>query len=82
MSLALPPALPGPIIREFKGHNPMSIYTDNGYTDRAEYLDELREEYGELVDILITVLPASEDFDGLVSELEDAAYSHFELIGA
>jgi vacuolar-type H+-ATPase subunit D/Vma8 len=60
----------------------MSIYTDNGYTDRAEYLDELREEYGELVDILITVLPASEDFDGLVSELEDAAYSQFELIGA
>jgi vacuolar-type H+-ATPase subunit D/Vma8 len=60
----------------------MSIYTDNGYTDRAEYLDELREEYGELVDILITVLPASEDFDGLVSELEDAAYSNFELIGA
>lgn len=60
----------------------MSIYTDNGYADRAEYLDELREEYGELVDILITVLPASEDFDGLVSELEDAAYSQFELIGA
>lgn len=50
----------------------MSIYTDNGYANRAEYLDELRESYGELVDILIGVLPASEDFDGLVSELEDA----------
>ncbi|MGA1073400.1 MAG: hypothetical protein ACO3S3_12125 [Pseudohongiellaceae bacterium] len=60
----------------------MSIYTDNGYANRAEYLDELRGEYGELVDILITVLPASEDFDGLVSELEDAAYAQFELIGA
>ena len=60
----------------------MSIYTDNGYANRAEYLDELREEYGELVDILITVLPASEDFDGLVTELDDAAYSHAELIGA
>lgn len=60
----------------------MSIYTDNGYANRAEYLDELREEYGELVDILITVLPASEDFDGLVTEL-DAAYAHaMELIGA
>jgi hypothetical protein len=50
----------------------MTIYTDNGFTDRADYLDSLREEYGPLVDILITVLPASEDFDGLVSELEDA----------
>lgn len=50
----------------------MSIYTDNGYADREEYLDTLREEYGEeLVDTLIGVLPASEDFDGLISELED-----------
>jgi hypothetical protein len=50
----------------------MSVYTDNGYADRAEYLQELRLEYGQLVDVLITVLPASEDFDGLVSGLEDA----------
>ena len=50
----------------------MSVYTDNGFKDRAEYLDSLREEHGELVDVLITVLPASEDFDGLVTELEDA----------
>ena len=60
----------------------MSIYTDNGYADRKEYLDSLREEYGELVDILISVLPASEDFDGLVTELDDAAYSYYDLIGA
>lgn len=51
---------------------PMTIYTDNGYANREEYLDELREEYGPLVDVLIGVLPASEDFDGLVTELEDA----------
>ena len=50
----------------------MSIYTENGYATRREYLDELREEYGELVDILTSVLPASEDFDGLVTALEDA----------
>lgn len=50
----------------------MSIYTDNGYANREEYLDMLRDDYGPLVDILITVLPASEDFDGLVTELEDA----------
>ena len=53
----------------------MSIYTDNGYADREEYLDELREEYSEeAVDALITVLPASEDFDGLVTSLEDYCF--------
>jgi hypothetical protein len=50
----------------------MSIYVDNGYTNRKEYLNELREEYGALVDILTGVLPASEDFDGLITALEDA----------
>jgi hypothetical protein len=50
----------------------MSVYTDNGYADRKEYLNELREEYGDLVNILIGVLPSSEDFDGLVTALEDA----------
>lgn len=50
----------------------MSIYTDNGYADREEYLNCLREDYGNLVDILISVLPESEDFDGLVTELEYA----------
>jgi hypothetical protein len=50
----------------------MSVYTENGYATRREYLDELREEYGGLVDILTGVLPASEDFDGLVTALEDA----------
>jgi hypothetical protein len=60
----------------------MSIYTDNGYANRAEYLQELRQEYGSLVDILIGVLPASEDFDGLVTELDDASYAYHELVGA
>ena len=50
----------------------MSIYTDNGYANRKEYLNELREEYGEIVNILTSVLPASEDFDGLITSLEDA----------
>lgn len=52
----------------------MSVYTENGYTNRKEYLNELRDEYGaDLVNTLITVLPASEDFDGLLTALEDAA---------
>ncbi len=50
----------------------MSIYIDNGYANRKEYLNELREEYGELVNILTSVLPPSEDFDGLITALEDA----------
>jgi len=50
----------------------MSVYTENGYTNRREYLDELREDFGGLVDILTGVLPASEDFDGLITALEDA----------
>ena len=53
----------------------MSIYTDNGFANRKEYLEDLREEYGDLVDLFIGVLPASEDFDGLVTELEDAMES-------
>ena len=50
----------------------MSVYTENGYANRQEYLDELREEYGQLVDILTGVMPSSEDFDGLINALEDA----------
>lgn len=50
----------------------LQVYQNNGYEDRQHYLDTLREEYGaELVDTLLTVLPPSEDFDGLVAELED-----------
>ena len=53
----------------------MSVYTDNGFANRKEYLDSLREEYGGLVDVLTSVLPPSEDFDGLITELEDAMES-------
>ena len=49
-----------------------SIYVENGYQNREDYLNYLREEYGtDLVNTLISVLPASEDFDGLITELED-----------
>ena len=49
----------------------MSIYTDNGFADRDEYLNCLRAEYGAAVDALTSILPPSEDFDGLVTALED-----------
>jgi hypothetical protein len=66
--------VPVPYVGSVHHHSTMSIYTDNGYSNRKEYLNELREDYGDLVNILTGVLPASEDFDALITELEDAHY--------
>lgn len=52
----------------------MSIYTENGYKNRKEYLKELAEEFGVdygTVLALASALGESEDFDGLVTTLED-----------
>ena len=52
-----------------------SRYQENGYKNRYEYLESLREQYGEeKVNALLTVLPPSEDFHGLVTELEDSNF--------
>ena len=54
----------------------MSIYTDEGYKNRRDYLDTLAEDLGldrSTVYALAGVLGPSEDFDGLVTALEDAA---------
>lgn len=51
-----------------------SVYKENGYENRKEYLYSLSEEYGidkGTVFMLANVLGQSEDFDGLVSQLED-----------
>lgn len=51
-----------------------NIYKENGYANRKEYLDELAEEYGvdnETVYTLASTLGKNEDFDGLISALED-----------
>lgn len=49
-----------------------SIYQQNGFADRKEYLVSLADEYGEhVVYLLADLLGPNEDFDGLVSELED-----------
>ena len=48
-------------------------YTANGYKNRADYLSCLCEEYpADLVHALSDILGPSEDFDGLVSGLDDA----------
>lgn len=52
-----------------------SIYQRKGYKDRDDYLTCLSEDYGvsiEDVYSLAEMLGESEDFDGLVSALEDA----------
>jgi len=52
----------------------MSIYTDAGFEDREAYLRDLAEEWGvslETVYALADILGETEDFDGLVSSLQD-----------
>lgn len=52
-----------------------SVYQENGYTDRKDYLQCMSDDYGvplEVVESLADVLGESEMFDGLVSALEDA----------
>ena len=51
---------------------PLKVYQDNGFSNREEYLDSLRDTYGaDAVNAFITIMPESEDFDGLVSDLQD-----------
>ena len=52
-----------------------SIYQENGYANRDDYLNCLSEDYGvsiEVVYSLAEMLGEHEDFDGLVCALEDA----------
>lgn len=54
----------------------MSVYTDNGYENRRDYLKCMAEDYGvdlETVLVMASMLGSSEDFDGLISALEDIA---------
>lgn len=52
----------------------MSVYEENGFTSRKEYLQSLAEDYDmdyEDVEMLAATLGATEDFDGLLTALED-----------
>lgn len=56
----------------------MSIYQEYGYASRREYLEQLAEEYGVpigTVFALASVLGPEEDFDALVTEVDDYNYS-------
>ena len=52
----------------------MSVYTDHGYKSRKDYLNSLSDEYEvdiETVYMMADVLGVEEDFDGLVTSLQD-----------
>jgi hypothetical protein len=52
----------------------MSIYQENGYENRRDYLTSLADDFGidtDTVFALAGILGPSEDFDGLVTSLED-----------
>ncbi len=52
----------------------MSVYQDMGYQSRRDYLMSLADEYGidpTIVFTLAQLLGPNEDFDGLVTSLED-----------
>lgn len=51
-----------------------NIYQQNGYKDRVDYLQSVAEDYGTdmmIVSSMAEILDDDEDFDGLISALED-----------
>jgi hypothetical protein len=51
-----------------------NVYEMNGYADRQDYLDDLADNMGldrSIVSALADMLGENEDFDGLVTSLED-----------
>ena len=58
----------------------MSIYKENGFKNRNDYLDFLAEDYGVSayqVHYLASLLGESEDFDGLISTIQDLSEGYF-----
>jgi hypothetical protein len=54
-----------------------NVYKENGYENRKEYLCSLSEEYGvdkSSVFTLAAILGESEDFDGLITSIQDLEY--------
>jgi hypothetical protein len=52
----------------------MSVYKENGYENRRDYLASLCDDFGvdeSIVFALADLLGPTEDFDGLVTALED-----------
>ena len=57
-----------------RGNINMNVYQEHGYDNRKEYLESLAEEYGVDIDNVRAIADLygdAEDFDGLVTALED-----------
>lgn len=55
--------------------NEYDVYVENGYENRKDYLRCMSEDYSVPIDVvysLAQLLGKDEDFDGLISALEDA----------
>ena len=64
---------------------PKKVYQSKGYADREDYLNSLRDSYGaEIVNTFLEIMPPSEDFDGLISDLEDytSGDNFYDMIAA
>jgi len=51
-----------------------NIYIENGYKDRQDYLQSLAEKFGisfDIVALYASILGSSEDFDQLITSLEN-----------
>ncbi|AEF83527.1 RNA polymerase beta-subunit [Treponema primitia ZAS-2] len=54
-----------------------SVYKSHGYEGRDEYLENLADDYGVdsmIINAIAEMLGPDEDFDGLLSDLEDFEY--------
>lgn len=52
----------------------MSVYEENGFNSRREYLESVAEDFGvplHVVLALASILGKDEDFDGLLSEVDE-----------
>ena len=52
----------------------MNVYTENGFESRRDYLTQLAREFSvpfDVVAMMAGLLGPNEDFDGLVTSLED-----------
>ena len=58
----------------------MNVYIENGYENRQDYLECLADDNGISIDevlMMADLLGESEDFDGLVSMIEDFCDMHW-----
>jgi len=65
------------LIHHTEEYKIMDDYTAHGYASRRDYLDALAEDYSidrDTVYMMADVLGPTEDFDGLVTSLEDFDY--------